>query len=208
MIMKIDYGKYVIMRHYGGVYVDMDTNPVKPLDKLLQPEGSVVLSYSPTDFNIKISKIVKIIPKEFVNNAFIATIPSHILWSHLLENVIPSRIVSLNTLMPEGMIVLYTVGPFALSEAVQDVKKIYADEIRLLSPDFIEPTSHFISDTEAISKNTYVVHKSDSKWASPFVKHLRNYAGVYILLGILLVVIAVIRSAKRALHFMKNVGVV
>ena len=36
MIMKIDFMKYIILYHYGGIYADMDTVCLKDIDPLIK----------------------------------------------------------------------------------------------------------------------------------------------------------------------------
>ena len=41
MVQKIDLAKYIIIYHYGGVYIDMDMDCVKDLTKLINKQTNV-----------------------------------------------------------------------------------------------------------------------------------------------------------------------
>ncbi len=38
VIMKCDFARYIILYHYGGIYIDMDIIPVKPFDFMKETE--------------------------------------------------------------------------------------------------------------------------------------------------------------------------
>ena len=42
MVQKIDLAKYIIIYHYGGVYIDMDMDCVKDLTKLINPKNLII----------------------------------------------------------------------------------------------------------------------------------------------------------------------
>lgn len=64
-VMKVDLGKYVILCHYGGFYVDMDTQPYKSFASLaLLSEGLPLMEVVDDDWRVKMYF------RNFVNNHF------------------------------------------------------------------------------------------------------------------------------------------
>lgn len=75
-IMRVDSARYMYMYVYGGVYVDMDIESLKPLDPLLQGHHAVLATMGP-DLSFSDS----------IPNAFLASEPGHPFWLHLLRQI-------------------------------------------------------------------------------------------------------------------------
>jgi hypothetical protein len=75
-IMRADAARYMYMYAYGGVYSDLDTECLKPLDPLLEGRR-VVLAAMGTDMSITHS----------IPNAFMASAPHHPFWLHMLYGI-------------------------------------------------------------------------------------------------------------------------
>lgn len=208
MISQIDFGKYVILYHYGGIYIDMDSEPLDKLHDLINTSYPVIVSHGIDNIQIKISKISKIIPNQFINNAFIATVKNHILFKHLLNNVIPQRIMNIPFYLTPNLTVLYTVGPYAFSEAIADIIKIHPQDIKILDTGIVE------SDDSTILPKL-IRHHNDKSWASFFTLHLEKFGGTYqIIIAILSIIIIFIiiknfiykLSRKKSKHIPKYVS--
>lgn len=56
MIQKIDIAKYVILYHYGGIYIDMDVKLINPLKQIYQDKSVLLCDmYCAYNFIIKIT---------------------------------------------------------------------------------------------------------------------------------------------------------
>ena len=75
-IMRVDAVRYMYMYAHGGVYSDLDSENLKPLDGLLEGRAAV-LAVMGTDMGFKDS----------IPNAFLASVPGHPFWLHLLRAI-------------------------------------------------------------------------------------------------------------------------
>jgi mannosyltransferase OCH1-like enzyme len=44
IVAKVDFWRYLVLYKYGGVYLDMDSNIEKPLDKLIKQEDQAIIT--------------------------------------------------------------------------------------------------------------------------------------------------------------------
>ena len=78
----------MLMETYGGVYVDMDMEPLRPLEDLLEllrwPE--CVLGQEPLEHAVLLEG-----KRHFICNAVLVSKPKHQLWAVLLDKVRETR---------------------------------------------------------------------------------------------------------------------
>jgi mannosyltransferase OCH1-like enzyme len=70
-IQRVDCGKYLILLTHGGVYADLDTECVRPLDPLLD-EGGVIVGST---------------PDRAIGGAVLCSPPGHEFWPMLLDDL-------------------------------------------------------------------------------------------------------------------------
>ena len=116
-IVKCDFFRYLIMFHFGGMYIDLDFVPLKPLDDFVQAITEKKLFYSP-----KCEKPSVFLTEEWIDslsahnslhNGFLySKISNHPLWMNLIENII-------RTPIPNCISDVYTTsGPKLLAKLV------------------------------------------------------------------------------------------
>lgn len=44
-VAKADFWRYLVLYKYGGVYLDMDSHFIKPLDELIRPDDEAILTF-------------------------------------------------------------------------------------------------------------------------------------------------------------------
>ena len=81
-ILRADASRYLILRMYGGVYVDLDFEALKPISGLLHGQ-SMVLGQEPFAH----SRVMYRIP-HLVCNAFMASTPGHALWDTVFAELV------------------------------------------------------------------------------------------------------------------------
>lgn len=129
-IQRVDAVRYFILLKYGGIYLDLDFECLRPIDELLTNE-QCVFSFEPKE-HARIHKQPYII-----SNAFMAAAPQHPFFSQVIKDLIfyRPRTVRKNDL------VLETTGPFLLNRAYEhfDAKSM----ITLLPSSLLLPLTYW-----------------------------------------------------------------
>jgi mannosyltransferase OCH1-like enzyme len=78
-VKRADVARYCILHTYGGVYVDLDFECIKPIDKLIENK-LFVIGTEPTFHAKRIRKY-----PFWLCNAFIASVPHHVVFDYILD---------------------------------------------------------------------------------------------------------------------------
>jgi len=70
-IKRVDMARYLFLKKYGGLYVDMDFECLKPIDKLLE-NHSCVIGWE---------------DKRYLCNAFMASTQNHKVWDNIIDYI-------------------------------------------------------------------------------------------------------------------------
>lgn len=80
-IFRADMARCLYLHHYGGVYVDLDIEPLRPVDALLEGKrcllGSEPLLHAQKLWNKPL----------LVSNAFMASAPGHAFWREMVDEI-------------------------------------------------------------------------------------------------------------------------
>lgn len=99
-IKRVDALRYFLLDYYGGLYVDLDTIPLKPIDPLL--EGcDIVVGQEYGDFHI-------------IGNDFMASVADHPFWKDMQNRLVKNK---------DKHNVLVSTGPVLLTDAVHAYKQ-------------------------------------------------------------------------------------
>ena len=159
MIQKIDFCKYIVLYHYGGIYVDMDTISEKPLGSLLNISDLVV------------SKLIiyKHLNIKLINNGVLFAKPRHVFFNYVLLEIYYSRHKKLY--QTNDLYIMETTGPLAFTRAtinyIQSNPNITTKNITILNPKYFE--SYTLDDNKK-SKGLYITHIHNISWASGLFK--------------------------------------
>jgi mannosyltransferase OCH1-like enzyme len=169
-MQRFDAVRYLILKTYGGVYLDLDMFPLKSLE-FLADSTEFVLSTEPVE-------TAAIHGRDFiVSNAFMASPPHHPFLEHLVLDMATHRSV----FDDRNNQILDTTGPFFMSR----VYKRRPDGVRLLHHNYFMPLSYKQVDACVTLRDSvgfhrrahdaYAVHMFEgSWWRSPPAGHL-NY---------------------------------
>lgn len=102
-IKRVDFFKYLVLYHYGGLYVDMDFECLKPFDHLLDQEDTCILGLEPEQHANQLYKRAQL-----TCNAIMASSPGHRFWEHVFKTLIKYS---------DKKDVLESTGPIMLQEA-------------------------------------------------------------------------------------------
>lgn len=144
-IQRVDAARYVILREFGGLYVDLDTHCLKPVDGLLQAQ--VVLPLT-TPFG--------------VSNQFMLSVPDHPLFHHTVASL-PTAFAKRRLVWPRHVRILSTTGPLFLTDCLRTFGDV--EGLRVLS---LEEHGH------GAPHLSYVRHLRGNTWAK-WDTHVINF---------------------------------
>ena len=105
-IHRAELARYLVLRHHGGIYVDMDFEALRPIDDLVAG-ASLLLGLEP-DSHAARPPVQERGLSRIVCNAFMASAPRHPFWDHLLVLLVAAK---------NQTNVLDATGPFLLTRA-------------------------------------------------------------------------------------------
>jgi glycosyltransferase involved in cell wall biosynthesis len=153
-IMRVDAVRYFLLDHFGGLYVDLDFECLRPVTELLAGDDVVI--------GVEPSEHTKLFPArrrldQVVGNAFIASPPRHRFWVHVHRELVASH------KMREPLDV---AGPIFLTRVVEDTA---CDGVRLVPSRLLYPViSSFATEVfgpqEPNLDAAYAVHHWSASW--------------------------------------------
>ncbi|MBW2446933.1 MAG: glycoside transferase family 32 [Deltaproteobacteria bacterium] len=84
-INRVDAARYLILERHGGVYVDMDFECLRPVEALLA--GHEILLGLEPEAHLEVAKAASRGIDRIVCNAFMASVPGHAFWGHVLAEL-------------------------------------------------------------------------------------------------------------------------
>lgn len=161
-ICRFDLARYLILQKFGGLYVDLDFECIHSHHKFL--EGHQLMMGLEPETHAQMKKAERTRIKTIVCNAWLASIPNHPFWSHLLDHLKSVR---------NKNDVLDLTGPFALTYAVS---KFASKNISIIPSKFIYPIDKEsclngkVQDLEFFDKKTsgsFAIHHCAGTWFRP-----------------------------------------
>lgn len=159
-IERVDAARYFVMHCFGGVYVDLDFECLRPIDELLHGQ-ELIVGLEPQAHLYK--PVVKAHGLDrVVGNAFLASRPGHRFWEHLFQELVGARHRS-------GP--LEVTGPFLLTRALesyvgQDAVSCASAE-RLYPATSTEAAEGLTTDRswrERAAASAYAIHHWSGSW--------------------------------------------
>jgi mannosyltransferase OCH1-like enzyme len=156
MIQRIDTFKWVALYEYGGCYVDMDMECIKPLDTLLAEDCEFAIGEFKSFYKFW-GKFVGV--NLIVNNAFIASKPNH---PFLIEFLKESQKIFLKFKdnVKKSSSISKTTGPLLVSKLVSKYMKKY--NLTLVDHRLVEI---YPPELSKHGKDGYIVHHSECTWS-------------------------------------------
>lgn len=155
-IQRWDAIRYFLLHHYGGFYLDMDIECLKPLDALLG------------EFELVLSKLVGI------SNAVMGSIPQHPLWpqvfAELEKRTDPTSCSTSNRLFGNSMpyYICYSTGPILIDDCVLAGQFHTDDRVRICPGYVFEPGVPMELDGKIfqsqITDDSHTIHHMTVSW--------------------------------------------
>jgi mannosyltransferase OCH1-like enzyme len=184
MIQKIDFAKYVILYHYGGIYMDMDIKCLQSLNNTPTiNESDIIVSYMHTVLIQKITLsfyVKKIITDDFINNGTIMCSPkSEFMWLTIKEAF---NLKDFTKLILPFMHVLATTGPFCFTIAYMKYKttdNFQKNKMHILDKSYFENCDIFMIKNKSceIPDHAIGIHYYANSWTTPTEKKLVIFYG-------------------------------
>ena len=159
MIQKIDFCKYIVLKHFGGAYVDMDTISEKPLDQLFKlGQNNIILSKL---------EIYKFINYKLINNGVILSKPFHNFYDYLIYEIYLNKEKRLY--QNKDWYIISSTGPLCFSFAVMKYIESNNTDIIILEPNYLE-SCNMTDIGDCNNKGKFITHIHNSSWLSPIFK--------------------------------------
>jgi glutaryl-CoA dehydrogenase len=157
-IMRVDAARYLWMMHFGGVYADLDVEPVRAVDELLADARLAMAGEPQVHCDMAGRPLI-------VSNAFLASTPQHPAWQ---------EVVALLAARRDWPDPLSATGPFLLTDLYLGSPSFRA-AVQLLDPVVTSPFHKFeawaVADatdrTESyarVPRETVVIHHWVGTW--------------------------------------------
>ncbi len=156
-IKRVDAEIYFLLFHFGGVYVDLDCEALRPLDPLLKNRQLVIAPEPPGNLKDE-AKAAGF--KQVLSNAVAASVPGHPFWRHVIDLLLVWR---------DAAEPMDAAGPFLLTRAYEsfDAQQTMTLEAyqRLLPISVDEAWEELPAGTKAmIRRDAYVIHHWYGSW--------------------------------------------
>ena len=159
-VSRADLGRYLVLQKYGGVYVDLDCECLRPIDALIA-NAEFVIASEPEEHEGSEKVVARGLDK-ILCPSFIASSPGHAFWSSVLD------LIPLSARESE---VLDATGPFLLSRALKALGK--SADVTVLPPEIAYPFSRSDCETgnildieywEWATRDAYLIHYWCGGW--------------------------------------------
>ncbi|MFF2847398.1 glycosyltransferase [Streptomyces sp. NPDC058001] len=157
-LMRADAIRYFLLDHFGGVYVDLDVECLRPVGELLTGRR-LVLGCEPS-LHTRLPLARQRAMGRIVGNAFIASTPGHPFWAHVQRELVGTH------LLPNA---LDASGPFFLTRALESAPE--PDSITVVGSELLYPKVNpfaiqLFGPQETDHDHAYAVHHSAGVWAA------------------------------------------
>jgi len=192
MHQKIDFAKILILKNYGGIYIDIDCDVIKNLNDLFEKINGYdfIISKLYTNNDIISNYIICHKFNECYNNGIIVSKANIEICSYLMDNFL----YECQCYEIKLSCIQNTTGPPIFNTIIDKyIKNNHNNDnknkILFLPYYYFEPCSE---PKCKINENTYIVHKHELSWLSESQKKIFNFVLCYINLTYLLLLIIIL----------------
>lgn len=198
-MMRVDFARYCILYKYGGVYVDLDFECIKPIDMLLYNR------------KIVLGSVKEEVLGSIVEIAFVATVKNHNIWKDMMYYIKYSRDSIIDNLYKHIFgsmcMVGMTTGPIAFTNFLSINKAYDTKDMKILSPVYLYPKNWMSTEFKTyneyneskninISPKTYAIHHYEDSWLDETVKkrmfllykYKNTFKYIFIVLGLVFLI--------------------
>jgi mannosyltransferase OCH1-like enzyme len=190
-IERVDFARYALLYSKGGVYADLDTVPLKKIDKWVELNKPVI-GCEPLEHAEKIYS-----RKQVLCNAFMISPPGEKIWKDLMEYIVNNYEKNINP--------VDSTGPMAMTKLYENNPSVYKN-VEITDPCVFYPLtgSQKVSKHCDLKKDSYVAHIWTNTWTAknwfdnPLVWNTRYWLiGLFFLTLILLILMFVLNLRNK-----------
>ncbi len=158
-VMRADAVRYFLLLHFGGLYVDLDFECLRPFDDELLARGSVLIGLEPAAHSERDLARERGLSR-ILCNALMASVPEHSFWRAVIAELRARR---------EEAVPLDATGPFMLSAAFEryeshgDIVLLPAELLYPLTAEEVESGLADSLRTERTARS-YALHHWHGSW--------------------------------------------
>ena len=161
-ILRIDLVRMAYLHRYGGMYADLDYEPLRPMDDLLAP-SRVILGREQHG----IGRVLR--GRDYIINAIMASPPGHPLWLEVMHGMVRAY-------RPRGILERHTSHVIRMGIAILDdhaeVRFRTHGDVSILPPKAFYPSTptEWITDRrrlDASEQGSYGIHHYENSWRTP-----------------------------------------
>jgi len=155
-INRADLVRYLVVCRYGGIYVDLDFEALRPLDGLLEGK-SLMFGLEPESHLARPAVRARGFTR-LVCNAIFASVPRHSFWEHFVPMLVAAK---------DGPTVLDVAGPFVLTQACDSYPD--QDAISIVPASLLYPIDNYGGQVNGEERSgagepPYAVHHWAGTW--------------------------------------------
>lgn len=156
LMLKVDFGRYVVLYNYGGISVDLDMFSLKPIETISEINyNEFIVSAAAFPANM-ISKI---------NNALIITTKNNYILRELIDTILATNNKESDYLTKE-LYINYTTGPFMFNKVITKYQ-----EALILDNKYFEPCLS-VDLSCKVDKASIMDHQHELSWINPIFKSI------------------------------------
>jgi mannosyltransferase OCH1-like enzyme len=160
LVMRVDFGRYVVLYQYGGISVDTDMKSLKSLSETPGIEtDTFIVSRTSAATVLPISSF-----NTLYNNAIFMVRPKHPVMKDIIDTCTKSTKTRGDYLVKEFYVDGET-GPSFLSNIIEKHK----ESVKIVDPKYFEPCFSFDPYCK-IPESTILDHKHENSWMSPDIR--------------------------------------
>jgi len=158
IIERVDFARYALLYKHGGIYADLDTNPLQPINKWVEMD-KIILGCEPVEHAQEIYGRDRV-----VCNALMISPPGKEFWKELMKYIVAHY--------EHNFRPVENTGPMAMTRFLESPEgSRFRSEIVLTDPCVFYPlkADNTVSDRCNI-KESYVAHVWENTWVKPWYR--------------------------------------
>ena len=186
---KVDYAKFIILKEFGGIYIDIDCNIIKRLDELFEyvKNYDFIVSYI-SQKNKLFNYIGCGYAHKCINNGIIISKKDTDICNYIIDKL---KYDCNSIINKKSRCIQNTTGPTIFNKIVYSYlsdsnRGKSKSNVLILPPEFVEPCLFDVCNN---TKNTYIQHIHEWSWIG---KHYKNICLFYTRNTIILNAISII----------------